>query len=100
MTTKIEFYRELRQHLPDEAARLIADEMPTESQLATKEDLLATREDIRSTRDEMRVGFNALALEIERVRSSTFRWALGFFVPLWVGVYATLLAILVRGIHL
>jgi hypothetical protein len=88
VATKIEFYQRLREHIPEEAARMIAEEMPTESQLATKQDLSAL-----STKDDL----HGVELSVERLRSSMFRWNLVFFVPLWIGVYATLVAILLRG---
>ena len=83
MGTKIEFYQRLRELIPEEAAKLIAEEMPTESQLATKHDLAE--------------GLHRVELSVERLRASTFRWNLVFFVPLWIGAYATLVAILFRG---
>ncbi|MGH2760903.1 MAG: hypothetical protein ACRDKJ_15240 [Actinomycetota bacterium] len=36
-------------------------------------------------------------LQMERLRSTMFRWNLTFFVPLWVGVYGTLVAVVIRG---
>lgn len=44
----------------------------------------------------MKDGFHDVEISIERLRSSMFRWNLTFFVPLWVGVYATLVAIVLR----
>jgi hypothetical protein len=75
VSTRIEFYQRLQEHLPEQAARLIAEEMPVESDLATKHQL-----------DD---AVHRLELSIERLRSSMFRQQLIFFVPLWVGVYAT-----------
>jgi len=83
VSTRIEFFQRLREHIPEEAARLIAEEMPAESQLATKHDVVS--------------GLHDLEMSVERLRSSFFRWNLVFFVPLWIGVYATLVAILFRG---
>jgi hypothetical protein len=83
VSTKIEFYQRLREHLPEPAARMIAEEMPAETQLATREDL--------------NEAIHGVELSIERLRSSSFKWNLVFFVPLWVGVYATLVAILLRS---
>jgi hypothetical protein len=83
VTTKIEFYQRLREHIPEPAARMIAEEMSTEGQLVT--------------RDEFNAGIHRLELSIETLRSSFFRWSLLFFVPLWLGVYGTLVAILFRG---
>lgn len=52
--------------------------MSTESHLADKLESLATKTDV------------------EHLRSSMFRWMLTFFLPLWVGVYGTLIAILLH----
>jgi hypothetical protein len=99
--TKIGFYQRLREHIPEEAARMIAEEMPTESQLATKDDLLATKDEIRhevsTARQEVEAAVHGVELSLERLRASMFRWQLMFFVPLWAGVYGTLVAILFRG---
>ena len=65
MGTKIEFYQRLREHIPDEAARLIAEEALVESRVVTEDRFVA---------------------ELEKLRSSLFRWMLVFFAPLWVGV--------------
>ena len=81
MATKIELYERLREHIPTEAARLIAEEMTTETHLAAKIDALAA----------------ATKADIESLRAGMFRSMLFFFLPLWIGVYATLVAILLRG---
>jgi hypothetical protein len=90
VATRFEFYERLRVYIPDQAARLIAEEMPAESHLATKDDINAV---------ESRLGerIHGVELSVERLRSSMFRWQLLFFVPLWAGVYGTLVAILFRG---
>jgi hypothetical protein len=89
MTTKFEFFERLREHIPEPAARLIAEEMPMESGLSAKLDAFATKQDVLLTAAH-------LEQSIERLRSSLFRWQLMFFVPLWIGVYGTLVAILIR----
>ena len=83
MATRIEFYQQLREHIPEEAARMIAEHLVPEREPATKHDL------------EMSV--QNLEMSVERLRTSMFRWQLTFFVPLWIGVYATLVAIILRG---
>jgi hypothetical protein len=83
LTTKIEFYDRLREHIPEPAARLIAEEVPVESDVATKADLAVAVAQVNGS--------------IESLRSSMFRWMLVFFLPLWVGVYGTLIAILLKG---
>ena len=82
MATKIEFYQQLREHIPDEAARLIAEEARVESELATRNDL--------------REAIHGVEMSIERLRTSFFRWQLIFFVPLWAGVYASLVALILK----
>ena len=79
MSTEIEFYQRLSEHLPEEAAKLIAERIAGAERLEAKIDTLAT------------------AIQVERMRSSFFRWNLVFFVPLWIGVYATLVAMVLRG---
>ena len=83
MATKIELYQQLREHIADEAAQVIAEEVAMESVIADKLDALPTRDELEN--------------KIERLRASTFRTLLFFFVPMWVGVYATLAAIVLRG---
>ena len=58
---------------------MIADEMSTETDLDNRLENLATKTDV------------------ERLRSDMFRFMLVFFTPLWIGVSATLIAIIVRG---
>lgn len=82
MTTRTEFYQRLREYIPDEAARIIADEMTTETDIVSRFEKLATKTDVD--------------LSVERLRSDMFRWMLVFFAPLWIGVYGTLVAIILR----
>jgi len=147
--TKIGFYDRLKEHIPEPAARMIAEEMTSEGELsakldrlaakadlerfatkedlerfATKEDLerFATKEDLErfatkadlercATKEDLerfatkadfercssKDDLHRVELGLERLRSSMFRWQLMFFVPLWIGVYGTLVAILFRG---
>ena len=94
MTTKIEFYDRLREHIPEPAARLIAEEMRLDAELATKADLALA---VAATKADLTIAVAHTDASIERLRSSLFRWTLTFFVPLWIGVYATLIAILLKG---
>ncbi len=89
MSTDIEFYQRLSEHLPEEAAKLIA-ERTAASRLEVKIDALTAKVDSL-------VEHGATKVEVERLRSSFFRWNLAFFVPLWVGTYATLITMVLRG---
>ena len=107
MSAEIEFYQRLSEHIPEEAARLIAERM-ADRQLEVKVDALAARVDSKfaalvakvdalTGKVDAIVEHGATRVEVERLRSSFFRWNLAFFVPLWVGTYATLVAIVLRS---
>ena len=95
MGTKIGFYDRLKEHIPEPAARMIAEEMTSEGELSAKLDRLAAKADLErfATKEDL----HRVELSVERLRSDLFRWQLMFFVPLWIGVYGTLVAILFRG---
>lgn len=112
--SNIELYHALRVHLPEEAARLIADRLPHTEELATKSDIhaleLSTKSDIRmlerstksdiralelSTKGDIRELRLATEVQIQELRADIRGWMLTFFVPLWIGVYGTLAAVVV-----
>lgn len=104
MGAKIGFYERLKEHIPEQAARLIAEEMTIEGELSAKLEQLATKDDLErfATKDELarfatKDDLHRVEMSVERLRSSMFRWQLTFFVPMWLGVYGTLAAILFRG---
>ena len=75
MSTNIELYEVLKDRVGTEAARMLAVAVPRAEELATKDDLRA-------------------------LQNRLMRFMLGLFVPLWIGMYATLgtliVALLVR----
>ncbi len=77
MPTHIELYEALKPTIGEEPARLIAEAVPAAQELATKADLQVLRTDLAEFKAEMRGSM------------------LQFFVPLWIGVYATLGALIV-----
>lgn len=81
-TVNLELYEALKKTLDEEAARMIAEVVPEARNLATKEDL---------ERVEHR-----LERRIDQLESRMFRWTLTFFVPLWVAVLGTLLALVLN----
>lgn len=101
MTSNLEFYEALREHIPPEAARLIADRVPQTEQLATKADLGAVRAEMAELRADLRGEMAGLRTEMAELKADIRGWMLSFFVPLWIGVYATLgalvISIVVRG---
>ncbi|MEX2393719.1 MAG: hypothetical protein WD826_04485 [Actinomycetota bacterium] len=75
--TQLEFFDALKPYVGEEGARLIAEAFPP-GDLVTK-DYLDAKLDAK---------FGEFKAEIRG-------WMLAFFVPLWIGVYGTLAAIVV-----
>jgi hypothetical protein len=80
MTTGLELYEALKEHVGEEAARMMAEAFPLTDEVATKTDLgrFEDRMDARLSKMEARL----------------FRWMLGFFATLWmsnVGIIVTLI---------
>jgi hypothetical protein len=71
--TQLEVYDALKPHVGDEGARFIAELLPA--------DEIVTRDFLRS--------------ELAGFKAEMRSWMLGFFVPLWIGVYLTLATIVV-----
>lgn len=99
MGTNIELYEALRGHVGDEGARLIAEVVPATDDLATRDDLQigldGLRQEMDGLRQDMRLGFAEFRAEMADFKAEIRGWLLKFFVPLWIGVYATLGAMIV-----
>ena len=112
--TNVELYEALRHTVGEDAARMIAEVVPPVGEVATKADLLATKADlvaevgsvrseigtvrseIATLRGEMREGFAQLRGEIHAESTRTMKWMLGFFIPVWAGTWATVVAVVVK----
>lgn len=75
--TNIELYEALKEPVGEDAARMIAEVVPSADDLATKQDLAELR------------------AEMHREFSSVKSWMLASMVPLWLGVFGTLISLLV-----
>ena len=84
--TNIELYEELKKSLTEPAARMIAEVYPAASSVATKDDLLQVEK-----RLEGRI--HQVEQKIDRLETKVFRTALVMFMPMWIGVFAALVAI-------
>ncbi len=76
--SNVELYEALRGSVGEDAARLIAEVVPAAEQLATKQDIAE------------------LHTAIQRSSKETMRWMLTFFVPVWLGTWGTILAIVLK----
>jgi hypothetical protein len=96
MTTNVELYEALKPTLGADAARMIAEVVPPTRDLATKADLAETNARIDALDARMRDGFAQLRIEIHTSHVSSLRWFLGFSVPLWLGTWGTVVAVLLK----
>jgi hypothetical protein len=60
-------------------------------------DELATKSDLALLQGEVRAVFADLRAEIHKSSASTMRWMLTFFIPVWAGTWATVVAVLLKG---
>jgi hypothetical protein len=78
--SQIEFFEALKHHFGEEGAKLLAEVYPP-SELVTKDFFKAEMAEFRA--------------EMADLKAEMRGWMLAFFVPLWIGVYLSLAAIVV-----
>jgi hypothetical protein len=71
MFASLELYEALKVHVGEDAARMIAEQIPMSEHVATKGDLHA-------------------------MEARIFRWMLGFFATLWLGNAALIVTIVLK----
>jgi hypothetical protein len=74
VATHVELYRALQPHVGEDAAQMIADVVPPAANLATKEDVQALRADL-------------------------FKWGLSAVIPIWVGVWGSLVVLILDALQ-
>lgn len=98
--TNVELYEALRRTIPEEAARMIAEVVPPARDLATKADLSELRAEMHAgfadLRGQIADGLAGLRGDLAAV-SRLQQWMLGFFVPVWVGTFGTLIAVVLKA---
>jgi hypothetical protein len=99
MAMNLEMYDNLKGEIGDKAARVIAEAIPPRDQLATKGDIEGLRAAISALatefKHEMALLESRLDGRLDRQSAEIMRWMLTFFVPLWLGVYGTLAAVII-----
>lgn len=92
--TNIELYEALKEPVGDEAARLIAEVVPAADDLATKRDIADLRAvdlaDVRQSIADLRTEMHA---EFSRFKGLL----LAAMVPMWAGLFATLITVLIKA---
>jgi allophanate hydrolase subunit 1 len=89
----IALYEALKAPVGEEAARMIAEVVPAAEDLSTKLDIAAVHIDI--ARLEKLIA--ETRGEIHASTNRTIRWMLTFFIPVWAGTWATVVAVLLKG---
>lgn len=83
--SNVELYEALKGSIREAAARMIAEVVPPSRELATKTDIANVLTELAVLRGEVK--------SIARLQ----QWMLGFFVPLWVGTFGTVVAVVLKG---
>ena len=78
MATNLELYEVLKRTMDEEAAKMIAEALPAASNLATKDDIAK------------------LERRVDRLEADLMRRTLAFFMPMWIAVLATLVAVVLK----
>ena len=94
---------------------MMAEVVPPARDLATKADITDLRSEMLEAIHALRADFEALRADFEALRADVvgmveglradlkalegrmFRWALGFFLPMWVTTLGALLAVVLRA---
>ncbi|HYZ93954.1 MAG TPA: hypothetical protein VFA34_16400 [Actinomycetota bacterium] len=84
--TNVELYEALKGSIPEEAARMIAEVVPPARDLATKLDIAEVKREVTELRAEMHLS-----------ATRTIQWILGVTVPLFVGTWGSVVAVLLKG---
>jgi len=104
----VELYEALKGPVGEKVARMIAEIVPVASDVARKQDVAGAvstlRLEMADLRAEMHAGFAdvrtemaATRVEMHALNTRTIRWILGVTIPLWVGTWGMMAAILVKG---
>ena len=80
---KVELYEALKEHVGEEAGRLMAEAFPLTDEVATKTDL--ARQDER------------MDARLRKMEARLFRWMLGFFATLWVGSVGIIVTLILKS---
>ncbi|MEX2538654.1 MAG: hypothetical protein WD646_08380 [Actinomycetota bacterium] len=104
----MELYEALKGPVGEVAARMIAEIVPPAGDVVRKHDLAEAtavlRQEIAGASSALQRQITDVRVEVAAVRGEmhastnrSIRWILGVTVPLWVGTWGMMAAILVRG---
>ena len=85
--TNVELYEEHKGSVSDKAARLIAEAFPAAQDVATKSYVDEKIAQVLHAISDLRV-------EMHVLHTSSLRWMLGLFIPVWAATMGTLIVAL------
>ena len=94
--SNVELYEALKDTVGEKAARLMAEVIPAADDLARRSDIAELRLAIARLETEVTGAIGGLRTEIKEESKQTMRWMLTFFVPLWIGTWGTMVAVLFK----
>lgn len=86
-------YETLKPSIGEAAARMIAEVVPPTGDLATKRDLDAGFARVDAGFGRVWEEFAKVRGEIHAETARSLRWTIGLFVPMWAGMWATVIAV-------
>jgi len=99
--TNVELYEALKPSVGELAARMIAEAVPAAQDLATKSDIQMLRSELLVFKNELQAEIQSvrsdLRVEIHTESTRQMRWMLTFFIPVWAGTWATVVAVILKS---
>jgi hypothetical protein len=92
MASRIQVYERLEPLVGGDVAEELAQMVERTADLVTK-DLFQS--EMRELRHDIDLRFKDVQVQIAELRADTRDWLLRFFVPLWIGVYGTIAAVVI-----
>ncbi len=96
MATGLEIHEAFKPTVGEEAARMLAETLPMNEQIATKSDVAAVRADVVAVRADIDILRVASRADLQEMKSDIFRWMLGFFATLWIGNAGLIVTLLLK----
>lgn len=101
MAEDLEFFEELREHVGEEAARVIVRRTVSTDSLATKTDLKGLEAATKTHFHELEVrvlgAIHASDEQHRQAESQMFRWMLTFNTSQWLALVGMIVAIVLKG---
>ena len=111
-STHVELYEALKGTVGEDAAKMIAEIIPPAQNVATRLDVAEVRLEVAGMDGRLQAQIaemdgrlqaqiaemdGHLQAQIKESSQQTLRWMLGFFIPVWLGSWGTVVAVVLKG---